>query len=238
MVIITILKRSPFVWKLGQNHSLSLSPPGQTGSCSEHSHGHHLIQLFLSPSLAFLALLGAKSHLREPFLWEAPGKCGGTLGPVSPHSMGCAFAATMGHHVEPSETPSPLHLFLTKNLVHKPPRLCYNFLSAHLGPLVPALLLHITPSPERHHPGSTCQPLPLLCQLDAVSLAFPHLKWRKCSKWQARAWYTVTCSIPFILQHFNASLSCLTTETSGRVEPCSLATHSTHDKINPNTFFY
>lgn len=28
---------------------------------------------FSFPSLAFLALLGAKSHLREPFLWEAQG---------------------------------------------------------------------------------------------------------------------------------------------------------------------
>lgn len=210
--------------------------PSTTHSlCSEHLHSHHLIQLYLSPSLALLALLGAKSHLREPFLWEASGKCGGTVAPVSPHNVGCAFPAIMGHHVGPSETPSPLHLQLTKNLVHKAPRFSDNFPTDHL-------LLHITPSPasclSQSCTASTCPPLSLLCQLDPVSLAFLHLKQRKCSKSQARAWCTVTCSIPFILQHFNASLSCLTTETSGRVEPCSLATHSTHDKINPNTFVY
>lgn len=207
--------------------------------CSEHSHSHHLIQFCLSPSLAFLALLGAKSHLREPFLWEGSGKCGGAVAPVSPHNVGCAFPAIMVHHAGPSETPSPLHLLLTKNLVHKPPKSCENFLT---DLLVPALLLHITPSPasclSQSCTASTCQPLPLLCQLDSLSLAFLHLKQRKCSKSQARAWCSVTCSIPFILQRFNASLSCLTTETSGRVEPCSLATHSTHDKINPNTFVY
>lgn len=82
--------------------------------CSEHSHGPHLIQLCLSPSLAFLALLGAKSHPREPFLWEASGKCGGTVAPVSPHNVGCASPALMVQHAGPSETPSLLHLLLTK----------------------------------------------------------------------------------------------------------------------------
>lgn len=245
-VIITILKRSPFVWKLWQN---LLLPPALHDSQAS-AQGTHMATI--ESSFSFLPAWPS-----WPW-WELK---------TIPESL--FFAKSQGnvlglwplYHLTTWDVPSLLWWATMQDLLrHQALSTCCwpKILSINLPDLMiisslPTLALWCLPScctsppaqqgimsqPELHsfHPP-TAEPLPLLCQLDSVSLAFLHLKQRKCSKCQARAWYTATCSIPFILQHFNASLSCLTTETSGRVEPCSLATHSTHDKINPNTFVY